>query len=644
MKTHAAARQGHRHASKPFFGSHAARATSFFSSSPAIQTKLTVGEPGDRFEREADTVADAVVQRATSPERGGSTAPSVQAKCAKCEREQMVRRQAETRSAPHAGTRTMDTVQQGIAAQSGAGQALAAPLRQEMEQGIGADFSGVRIHTGAQAARLNEQLDARAFTHGQDVFFNSGQFDPHSSTGRHLLVHELTHVVQQSASQTPNIQRDDAGGGSTEFTDTVSSTPATGTSPVIRGRVTRTETAPANGTQPRQVIHTGHMNVEFDPTACEVTIPFRYSFVQAPPANAGPCDAGPNHTPLSPTEFAALKANVLRVLNAGLNGWYDVRISGSGCPAGCTDRSIPIRVVCSENDASPDRTITVVNRAGRANAATICAQSWSDSTAVHEGGHQVLGVGDEYPEHDEAFRATSPEWFRTERVRRDYSMMGPEEHTRFAMFHERHFAAVTAFMQSIYPGCTATLVARPRPFIPDFRFGLTTGYAAVSGLPGFFLRAGFDLGIPLDRMRRWELTLGPEFTMMLGSGDLRQQRAFLLGARLGLEGSTGDAGFGVTGGPFLSAGYGWFDSHDYAIGAGPGVGNRSAGSAYGELGGRFGIRTGLSDGMRFNVGLEGAAGSALGASGIIGPVGRDVASDPARTHWFRVGLGAVLQF
>ncbi|MFO1418206.1 MAG: DUF4157 domain-containing protein [Methylotetracoccus sp.] len=641
MQTHATSKPSASHASKPFFGSHVARATSFFSPTPAIQTKLTVGEPGDRFEREADTVADAVVQRMATPERGGSTVPSVQAKCAKCEHEEMVRRQAETNSAPDAGTRTTDTVQQGIAAQSGAGQALAAPLRQEMEQGIGADFSGVRIHTGAPAASLNEQLNARAFTHGQDVFFNSGQFDPGSSAGRHLLAHELTHVVQQSG-DAPGIQRDDAGGGSTDFTDTVSSTVRSSNDPVIRGTVTRTETAPASGSLPREEIHRGTMNVEFNPTTCVVTIPFGYRFVQAAPADRGACNAGPNHTPLSPTEFATLKSNVLRVVNAGLNGWFDVQLSGSGCPSGCSDRRLPIRVVATENDANPDTTITVVNRAGRANAGTICVRSWNDTTAVHEGGHQVLGVGDEYPERDESLRASVPQWFRTERVRRDYSRMGPDEHSRFAMFQARHFAAVTAFLQNIYPNCTATLVARARPIIPDFRISLALGYASVSGVNGFFLRSGLDLGIPLDRMRRWELTLGPEFTALLANGDRRYQSAFLLGARLGLEGSTGDAGFGVTGGPFLSAGYGWFDSHDY--GGGPGVGNRSARSAYGELGGRLGIRTGLSDGMRFNLSLEGAAGSALGAPGIIGPVGRDVASDPARTHWFRVGLGAVLQF
>lgn len=638
MQTHAAATESASHASKPFFGSQPAHATSFFSATPVIQTKLTVGQSGDRFEREADSVADGVVQRMASRVGGATAVPSVQAKCAKCEHEDTVQRRVDG-STSDASADAADSVQQGLAAQRGAGQSLDAPLRQEMEQGIGADFSGVRVHTGAPAADLNDTLHARAFTHGQDVFFNSGEFDPGSSAGRHLLAHELTHVVQQSGSA-PNIQRDDAGGGSTEFSDTVTSkTPASGSSPVISGTVTRVETAPASGSLLREEVSRADMNIEFNPTTCEVTIPFRYRFVQAPPANAGPCNTGANHAPMATAEFNALKANMLRVVNAGLNGWFDVQLSGSACPSGCADRLLPIRVVATENDASFNTTITVVNREGRSDAGSICAMSWGDSTAGHEGGHQVLGLGDEYPEHDEKYRATRPEWFRRERVRRDYSVMGPEAHSRFAMFQARHFAAVTAFLQNIYPGCTATLVPRARPVIPDFRIDLSGGYSALGGLPGSFFRAGFDVGIPLDRMRRWEFTLGPEFTYMAADVDGRNRSAFLFGARLGIEGHTGGAGFGITGGPFISGGYGLFSSYDSAV---PG-GKRDAGAAYGEVGGRFGIRTGL-DGARFNVGLEGAAGTALGAPGIIGPAGPDIASSPERTHWLRAGIRAGVEF
>jgi hypothetical protein len=69
--------------------------------------------------------------------------------------------------------------------------------RNNMEGAFGADFGGVRIHTDARADDLNRALSAKAFTTGQDVFFRSGEYNPGSSSGRELLAHELTHVVQQ---------------------------------------------------------------------------------------------------------------------------------------------------------------------------------------------------------------------------------------------------------------------------------------------------------------------------------------------------------------------------------------------------------------------------------------------------------------
>ena len=64
---------------------------------------------------------------------------------------------------------------------------------------MGADFSGVRVHTGGEAHQLNEQLSAKAFTTGNDIFFRGGEYNPQSGSGQELLAHELTHVVQQSS-------------------------------------------------------------------------------------------------------------------------------------------------------------------------------------------------------------------------------------------------------------------------------------------------------------------------------------------------------------------------------------------------------------------------------------------------------------
>ncbi len=83
--------------------------------------------------------------------------------------------------------------------QRGAGQSLDSGTQARMGKAAGHDFSAVRVHTGDEAHVLNEQLSAKAFTTGQDIFFRNGAYDPGSSGGQELLAHELTHVVQQSS-------------------------------------------------------------------------------------------------------------------------------------------------------------------------------------------------------------------------------------------------------------------------------------------------------------------------------------------------------------------------------------------------------------------------------------------------------------
>ncbi|HBL14860.1 MAG TPA: hypothetical protein DD379_26415, partial [Cyanobacteria bacterium UBA11162] len=94
----------------------------------------------------------------------------------------------------------------------GGGQAIADNIREPMEQAMGADFSGVKVHTDGQSHQLNQSIQARAFTTGQDIFFRQGEYDPGSRGGQELLAHELTHVVQQNGnavqrSHTPEIQQ-----------------------------------------------------------------------------------------------------------------------------------------------------------------------------------------------------------------------------------------------------------------------------------------------------------------------------------------------------------------------------------------------------------------------------------------------------
>ena len=87
------------------------------------------------------------------------------------------------------------SVEKGIA--SASGLALDQTIRPQMEEAFGADFSGVRIHTGAHADAMNRQVSAVAFTTGSNIFFSDGAYNSGTTEGKRLLAHELTHVVQQ---------------------------------------------------------------------------------------------------------------------------------------------------------------------------------------------------------------------------------------------------------------------------------------------------------------------------------------------------------------------------------------------------------------------------------------------------------------
>ncbi|MBE9072209.1 DUF4157 domain-containing protein [Microcystis sp. LEGE 08355] len=89
-------------------------------------------------------------------------------------------------------------VEAAIEQARGGGRSLDSGIQRQMESAFGTNFSGVRVHTDSTADALNQSLSARAFTTGQDIFFRQGEYNPGSSSGKELLAHELTHVVQQT--------------------------------------------------------------------------------------------------------------------------------------------------------------------------------------------------------------------------------------------------------------------------------------------------------------------------------------------------------------------------------------------------------------------------------------------------------------
>lgn len=177
-----------------------------------IQTKLTIGSPNDRYEKEADQVADMVMKMPASNEsqtvqrKPLTSIPSsfIQRQKGKGEEEEMVQMKKEG-----SNNKPSTTLDSSLQESKGGGKTMDSSTRSNMENSIGADFSSVKIHTNENAVQMNHSLSAKAFTHGNDVYFNKGQYNPKSSEGKHLLAHELAHVVQQRGNkiQTNLIQR-----------------------------------------------------------------------------------------------------------------------------------------------------------------------------------------------------------------------------------------------------------------------------------------------------------------------------------------------------------------------------------------------------------------------------------------------------
>jgi len=92
---------------------------------------------------------------------------------------------------------------------SSRGQSLDPSIQRTMEDRMGDSFGDVRIHTGSTAAEACESINARAFTVGNHIAFNAGEYDPESPEGQHVLAHELAHVRQQIEGAVSMLPQDD---------------------------------------------------------------------------------------------------------------------------------------------------------------------------------------------------------------------------------------------------------------------------------------------------------------------------------------------------------------------------------------------------------------------------------------------------
>ena len=214
-----------------------------------IQAKLTVGGAGDRYEQEADRVAELVVSDRAGRAHGDSTGQQLGVQRQEDEEEiqtkplaatitPVVQRQEDEdeiqtkpllqrqedeeeiqtkpllqrqededeiqtkpllqrRVAADGSFDAGPSIEKSLAAHKGGGSPLPEAVRGDMESHFGTSFSSVRVHTDAAAVQMNHDLSAQAFTHGQDIYVNPNNYNPGAEAGKKLLAHELTHVVQQ---------------------------------------------------------------------------------------------------------------------------------------------------------------------------------------------------------------------------------------------------------------------------------------------------------------------------------------------------------------------------------------------------------------------------------------------------------------
>ena len=211
------------------------------------QAKLSVSDPGDIYEQEADKVADEVTQKINIQAQRQEEEEEIQAKRQEEEEEMIqampdlqrqeipeeeemlqgkldIQRQEELEEEEllqakldiqkqeipeeeelvqmkrdeNSEADVADEIEMRIDSAKGSAQPLSSEVKTPMEQAFGADFNDVKIHTDTEADALNKQLNAKAFTTGTDIFFRDGEYNPESDSGKKLLAHELTHVVQQN--------------------------------------------------------------------------------------------------------------------------------------------------------------------------------------------------------------------------------------------------------------------------------------------------------------------------------------------------------------------------------------------------------------------------------------------------------------
>ncbi len=179
-----------------------------------FQPKLTINQPNDFYEQEADVVSEHVMQMPFSKNKNAFFKPfnisslesyiNINRLCEDCEEKEKLQRKKDSTGKVNAGNE-LESFVEGL---NSGGDALPDNTRSFFEPRFGYDFSDVKVHTNSEANQSAQSINALAYTSGNNIVFNKNQFSPETDSGKKLLAHELTHVVQQNAfSNFSSVQR-----------------------------------------------------------------------------------------------------------------------------------------------------------------------------------------------------------------------------------------------------------------------------------------------------------------------------------------------------------------------------------------------------------------------------------------------------
>ncbi len=185
--------QGNQHAQQVLQAYHGTSSRTVHT--PSVQTKMTVSDPGDAYEQEAEQVAESVMRMTTtSPAPPPTDNPETPGEDQQLQTHRYL--QASGGGDLSGNTITSD-MEKDVHQSLQGGTPLPKSERDFFEPRLGADLSNVKVHTDTQASKSAQSLQAHAYTVGSDIAFAPGKYEPGSSAGRKLMAHELTHVMQQ---------------------------------------------------------------------------------------------------------------------------------------------------------------------------------------------------------------------------------------------------------------------------------------------------------------------------------------------------------------------------------------------------------------------------------------------------------------